>query len=133
MGRIDTLSVASAFVRALALTGLTVKTARYIPRPIKWLVVFLLALNIRGFPLAWHGKFSFTLILEACHRELFDSFWVALRCEIVMLMPIRSSFHGTGDRCSLEAPLRGKDTRAFRTLEKTHDHLTSWTEPIGHC
>lgn len=69
MGRIDTLSVATAFVRALALTGLTVKTAKYIPRPVKWLVVFLLALNVRGFPLAWHGEFLFVPEFELCAME----------------------------------------------------------------
>lgn len=43
-----------ALARAVAVTALTFKVSPRIPRAFKWIIVFLLALNIRTFPLAWH-------------------------------------------------------------------------------
>lgn len=56
MGRIDTKALAVTLARATALTVITFKTSRYIPRGLKWLFIFLVALNIRSFPLLWHSK-----------------------------------------------------------------------------
>lgn len=62
MARIDSLSVATSFARAIFLTGLLARTSRYIPRSVKWIVVFLLALNIRNSPLSWHLRFMRPII-----------------------------------------------------------------------
>ena len=56
MGRLDTKALVLAVGRAAAITTLTLKTSRYIPRGIKWFVLFLVALNIRSFPLLWHSE-----------------------------------------------------------------------------
>ena len=57
MGRLDVKALTLAVARAAAITTLTLRTSGYIPRGIKWFVLFLVALNIRGFPLVWHSEF----------------------------------------------------------------------------
>ncbi|KAF8315827.1 hypothetical protein DL93DRAFT_2078537 [Clavulina sp. PMI_390] len=56
MGRINTTSVAISFARAAAIATLTVKGSRYIPRGLKWVFLFLVALNLRAFPFVWHYR-----------------------------------------------------------------------------
>lgn len=58
MGRLDTKALLLAVGRAAAITTLTLKTSRYIPRGIKWFVLFLVALNRHSFPLLWHSEFQ---------------------------------------------------------------------------
>lgn len=56
MGRLDTVALVSALARAAAITTVAFKTSRYIPPSLKWLFIFLVSLNIRGFPLVWHSQ-----------------------------------------------------------------------------
>jgi hypothetical protein len=58
MGRVNALALAGTFLRAAAIAGLVLKGSRHIPRTIKWLVLFILALNLRGFPLVWHCQYA---------------------------------------------------------------------------
>ncbi|KIJ46622.1 hypothetical protein M422DRAFT_29158 [Sphaerobolus stellatus SS14] len=48
----------------------------YIPRPVKWLLLILLLVNIKGFPLGWHLRiFRPTIYARVYHgwRDLWDS------------------------------------------------------------
>lgn len=54
MGRIDTKQLVLTLARAGAIATLSVKYSARIPRGLKWFFVFLIALNIRGFPILWH-------------------------------------------------------------------------------
>lgn len=67
------MALYGALARAVAVAGLTIKAVPHIPRGIKWFVVFLLALNIRNFPLAWHCTFC-VLKRLAIHVLIFDFF-----------------------------------------------------------
>ena len=72
MGRIDQVAVLTSFARAAAISTLALKGSRYIPKPLKWIVLFLLALNGRSFPLLWHCKFqSFIFVkLSSVQRSI---------------------------------------------------------------
>jgi hypothetical protein len=54
MGRLNTVALAASVTRAAALASLAVTFSKRIPRQLKWFFVFLIALNIRNFPLVWH-------------------------------------------------------------------------------
>ncbi|KAF8316484.1 uncharacterized protein EI90DRAFT_3158886 [Cantharellus anzutake] len=54
MGRANQLMLLESVVRAGVITGTTFTVSRYIPKPLKWFAVFLVALNLRVFPIAWH-------------------------------------------------------------------------------
>ena len=58
MGRINTHSLVVVFLRAAAIAGIALKASRHVPRTLKWLFLFIITLNLRGFPLAWHGQYS---------------------------------------------------------------------------
>src|SRR6266571_1894955 len=56
MGRANQLMLLESVVRAGVITGTTFTVSRYIPKPLKWFAVFLVALNLRVFPVAWHSE-----------------------------------------------------------------------------
>ena len=58
MGRINSHSLVVVFLRAAAIAAIALKASRHVPRTLKWLFLFIITLNLRGFPLAWHGQSS---------------------------------------------------------------------------
>ena len=52
------LALAESFARAAAITAFAFKFSHYIPRSLRAILLFLVALNIRTFPLVWHGEFD---------------------------------------------------------------------------
>jgi len=54
MARLDKVALAGSVTRAAVLASLAVTLSKRIPKQFKWFFVFLIALNIRNFPLIWH-------------------------------------------------------------------------------
>ena len=58
MAKPNQLMLLESLVRAGVITGATFTASRYVPKQLKWLAVFLIALNLRVFPTWWHGELS---------------------------------------------------------------------------
>ena len=58
MGRINTHSLVVVFLCAAVIARIALEASRHVPRTLKWLFLFIITLNFRGFPLAWHGQYS---------------------------------------------------------------------------
>ena len=54
MARLDKVAFAGSVTRAAVLASLAVTFSKRIPKQFKWFFVFLIALNIRNFPLVWY-------------------------------------------------------------------------------
>jgi hypothetical protein len=116
MGRLDTKALVLAMARAAAISTLTLKTSRHIPRGIKWFILFLVALNIRGFPLVWHGKFT---IHDPIHSYKGR----------IILIRLHSSRYSTLVRGCTEAEDCKENERERCTPQAAYLHLPCRDEP----